>query len=943
MADATLAFNILTRYRDAGARAAARDMDRLGNSGSRMSTALMGAAKVGGTALAVALVGVTTKAVSLEAEFSKTMNTMAAVADVPQEQIKKLSDLAMKMGADTVFSANDAASAMLELAKNGISPAVIQSGALKSALTLAAAGGIDMASAATTMGNALNTFGLKGKQAGQVAAALAGGSNASSASISSLAEALAQVGPGATNAGMSIQETVGALSAFANAGIAGGRAGTSLKIMLSRLVPQTDKAKNAMKDAGLNFVNANGSFKSLSDISGQLHDKLGKLSDAERTRALSSIFGADASRAATVLMNEGSKGIEKYTKATSDQGAANRVAAATMKGTAGAIESLKGSLETATLQFGLFIAPAVQAGLHKLTAIVNGIVPAAKRLGGFLKSNVVPVVKDLGATIGGQLKPVLDAVVVGFKAFVPVLRDAAEMFTSTILPAIISVASYIGAKLMPVFTKIADIVMNRVVPILADLGSFIVGTLVPAVVAIYSQIAKSLKPVFDQLVETFQAKVLPALDDLLAKFHEWQPTIEKVIMVVVKVNGWVLKFAAAILGKVLPVVIRLAGWLLGILIPVIIKVIDIIIKVVAGFIKGFQAIANIAKWLWNNALQPLFKFLAKGIAMVMEGWAMMLGALGHVPGFGWAKEAAVAMGKAADAANRVADNLNKIKDKTVHVTVAYQYTGLKDPTRGHDLGAPSRSAPRPAGLIDSIVPRSSDLARSLKNRIILTSAGVSIMESLVKGIESKKTDLVKVLDKVTGFIKAQADKIKGLVSDRNSFASGFKSFTSSAFSQDFTNPDTGANDASAAGLIEYQKAQKAKAEALKADVQRLVKMGLSKDLIQQLAASGEQGIAQIHALAGGSAADVAQLNTLNAQTNAALTAAGMAGGNKIYGDKIDKAREAKATAEAIARELRKHLDDRDKNTQVVLKLDGHSIQVSLLKLKRHNGKNLGLT
>lgn len=56
MADATLAFNILTRYQDSGANAAARDMNRLNDSGSRMSKSLKNAAKVGALALGAGVI-----------------------------------------------------------------------------------------------------------------------------------------------------------------------------------------------------------------------------------------------------------------------------------------------------------------------------------------------------------------------------------------------------------------------------------------------------------------------------------------------------------------------------------------------------------------------------------------------------------------------------------------------------------------------------------------------------------------------------------------------------------------------------------------------------------------------------------------------------------------------------------------------------------------------
>ncbi|HEY9265512.1 MAG TPA: phage tail tape measure protein [Mycobacterium sp.] len=322
--------------------------------------------------------------IDLEASFGQTMSTMAAVAKVPAAEIKSLSDLALKMGADTSFSAGEAADAMLELAKGGLSAATIQSGALQGTLTLAAAGGTDLATASTIASNALNTFNLQGKDMAAVAAALAGGANASSASVESLGEALSQVGPGATNAGLSLQDTVGVLSAFDAAGIKGTDAGTSLKTMLTALVPSTTAASSAMSDLGLKFTDAQGNFLPITNIAEQLRLKLSSLSEEQRTLALSTIFGSDASRAATVLMKEGAAGIGHFIKATKDQNAANEVAASRMSGTAGAIEQFKGSIETAKLQLGQFLAPAVQAGLKRLTDGLNAAVPAARGLADLL-------------------------------------------------------------------------------------------------------------------------------------------------------------------------------------------------------------------------------------------------------------------------------------------------------------------------------------------------------------------------------------------------------------------------------------------------------------------------------------------------------------------------------------------------------------------------------
>lgn len=415
---------------------------------SRLKSAL----KIGGIVAAGAAIAFTKSAISLEAEFSKTMNVLKATSDVPKKGMRDLNAMAIKMGQDTVFSANDAAKAMLELAKNGITPATIQAGALKSALTLAAAGGIDMETAATVMGNALNTFNLKGKDSSKVAAALAGAANASSASIGSLADGLQQVGTVAADSDQTVQETTAALAALSNAGITGSDAGTTLKTMFARLLPSTKAARTAFTSFGLAayqskgsmdelaelgikpltgkyadvhkaigdyivrtgqaergtadfdkkttdllwstgmiqnaFVKQNGEFKGMAQIAGVLEEKFGDLSSSERAAAFNTIFGSDARRAATVLTNEGSKGLAKYIVATSDKSAADKAAAAQMKGTAGAIEAMKGSVETASLAWGQAMKPVTMFGANLVATIANGAVPIIQDFGKILKSTL---------------------------------------------------------------------------------------------------------------------------------------------------------------------------------------------------------------------------------------------------------------------------------------------------------------------------------------------------------------------------------------------------------------------------------------------------------------------------------------------------------------------------------------------------------------------------
>jgi hypothetical protein len=105
-------------------------------------------------------------------------------------------------------------------------------------------------------------------------------------------------------------------------------------------------------------------------------------------------------------------------------------------------------------------------------------------------------------------------------------------------------------------------------------------------------------------------------------------------------------------------------------------------------------------------------------------------------------------------------------------------------------------------------------------------------------------------------------------------------------------------------MLDYQRSQRAQAQGLLTDVKRLRKMGVSKSLLAQMQASGAQGVAQIHALASGSRAQVQQFNRLNAQTTTSLNAAGAyAAANESMAALQRQKSNEEATVRAIKRGL----------------------------------------
>jgi TP901 family phage tail tape measure protein len=371
-ASALKALNEVGAASEKSARRTAAASKRHAAAMDKMSTTAM----VAGGAMLAGFGGIVAVAGRFEQEISK----VGAVSGATGTELEKLSEAALKAGADTAFSASQAAQAEAELAKAGISTADILGGGLRGALALAAAGQIDLAQAAEISAQTMNLFGLAGKDVTRIADTLAAGANKSAADIQTLADGLKQGGLVAKQTGLSLEETVGALALFADNALVGSDAGTSLKSMLQRLSNPSKEAKKRMDELGVAMYDANGQFVGLETLAGNLRDAFDDLTPAQRNAAMATIFGADSVRAAAILFESGAKGAREYTKAVSDQGAASRVASQYLDNLSGDLEALKGSLETALIQGGSKATGALRSLTQAATGMVNGFAAAPPAL-----------------------------------------------------------------------------------------------------------------------------------------------------------------------------------------------------------------------------------------------------------------------------------------------------------------------------------------------------------------------------------------------------------------------------------------------------------------------------------------------------------------------------------------------------------------------------------
>ncbi|MEC3155503.1 phage tail tape measure protein [Bacillus thuringiensis] len=374
-------------------------------------------------------------AVEESMNFEQQMANVKAVSGSTGEEMKKLSELAVNMGETTKYSSVQAGQGIEELIKAGVSLTDIIKGGLEGALNLATAGELELGEAAEIASTALNAFKADHLSVADAANILSGAANASATDVRELKYGLSASSAVAAGAGMTFKDTATTLAVFAQNGLKGSDAGTSLKTMLMRLNPTTKEAYNQMRDLGLitynaqagydflvkngiqpasrsvgdieqalegyvmkiegakkwndkcdttfrelatssaflssKFYDQQGHIQSLENISGTLHESMKDLTDQQRSMALETLFGSDAVRGATILFKEGANGVNSMWDAMSKVTAAE-VAATKIDTLKGRLTLLDSAFSTMKKTIGDALAPVVSVFVAGLQKLVDG-------------------------------------------------------------------------------------------------------------------------------------------------------------------------------------------------------------------------------------------------------------------------------------------------------------------------------------------------------------------------------------------------------------------------------------------------------------------------------------------------------------------------------------------------------------------------------------------
>ena len=333
--------------------------------------------------------------VRVAAEFEQGMNRVRVLTDATDEQFARMSAQARELGRTTMFSATEATEGMGFLAQAGFEPDQIV-GALPSTLQLAAAGQMDLASAADLASNVLDGYRLEVEDLAHVNDVMAATFTKTNTNLAQLGEAMSFAAPFAASAGIEFEEASAAIGLMGSVGIQGSRAGSALGQAINRMLNPTAQMRDDMEELGISFTDSEGRLLPLVDVVRQLEEH------SEDAGLMARLFGQRAGPAMASLVGMGADELEQLRDGMDDVGGtAQRIADVEMEGFNGRVRAMRSAMEGLQLVIG------------------NALLPAL--------TSIVEVLTDLAQPLAGLIEqyPQVTAAIIGLTASVVAFRIAA--------------------------------------------------------------------------------------------------------------------------------------------------------------------------------------------------------------------------------------------------------------------------------------------------------------------------------------------------------------------------------------------------------------------------------------------------------------------------------------------------------------------------------------
>jgi len=296
-------------------------IDKISKPMKRMTAGMKRFAAIGGAAVAAGLAITTREFIKFDESItaaSAKFGDLNLATEEGQETLRRLGEAAREVGATTKFSASEAAQGLDFLAMAGFSAEQAIT-ALPQVTNLATVAQTDLATATDIASDSLGAFGLMTDDATQlqenftrVNDVMAKTMTSSNTNMADLFETVKAGAPTFTAAGQSLESFAALAGVMANSGVKGSTSGTSLRNVMLKLADPTSEAATVMEKLGVNTQDQEGNFRDIIDIIADFESGLEGMGTAQRTAALSTVFGARSVTGINVLLESGTEVLREY-------------------------------------------------------------------------------------------------------------------------------------------------------------------------------------------------------------------------------------------------------------------------------------------------------------------------------------------------------------------------------------------------------------------------------------------------------------------------------------------------------------------------------------------------------------------------------------------------------------------------------------------------------
>ncbi len=525
-------------------------------------------------------------AVDTGKDFSTSMSQVCATMSITKDTVidgvspyEKLEEVARECGSTTQFSATEAANALNYLALAGYDVDKACE-ALPQVLNIAAAGGMDLASASDMVTDSMSALGIEATNTNltEFGDKLAVTAQKSNTSVSELGEAILTIGGTAKSLAGGTTELNTALGILADAGDKGSEGGTALRNVILSLTAPTDTAKAKIEELGVQVYDANGNMRPLNETLNDFNKAMSNMTDEEKTDVISTIFNKNDIKSINQLLSNSGKRWDELTGYINDcDGACEQMADTMTDNLEGDLASLNSAIDDVKIELYEQMEPAMRSTIQSFTDLIgkidwqgvfNKVFQFKDNIVNTLTKYVIPTWETLSAKVS--------TVVETIKNKIPLIKNKVE----EIVPVIVQKFNEFKDKFTEVKNTVVGLISTYILPI-------------------FNQLKESGAKIFDSLKDSIKSTDEPLVGISDVFHNNIEPILNVVKDVVVGLISVVGNFISLLIDNKEVVIAILAGigagfltWNVATMIQGVISVISTlpaVLTVVQGAMAGLNA------------------------------------------------------------------------------------------------------------------------------------------------------------------------------------------------------------------------------------------------------------------------------------------------------------------------------------------------------------------